>query len=465
MLLISTLISKNHIYYLYVSTLNYYHIGFLMKLNKKPYKGTRDFFPKEKRVQDFIFNKMKQAGHLFGYESYDGPLLEEVELYKAKSGEELINDQIYSFKDRGERFVAIRPEMTPTVARMVSQIHREVSRPIRWYSIPNLMRYEKPQKGRLREHWQFNCDIFGAPGREGEVEILQVAITLLQNFGATSEHFEILINDRAIVDTIFTEVMELSQDQSYRLYKIVDKSKKISLEALKKMLNELDLGEKKNSLFLEYLENKTFNDILNFLDRHEKRDISKSFRSFSEQIEALELSEYIKYDPAIVRGLDYYTGIVFEIFDKHPDNRRAICGGGSYANLLKIFNEPALPGVGFGLGDVTLTDFLKTHELLPDLSLPKNDILLTFQDQLGKVKCLKLAQKLRVEEIRVITQLDPIKVKKVFPLAEKKGAKFVALMGSQELENESVQIKNMESKEQFNISINDIDKIKKTLRS
>jgi histidyl-tRNA synthetase len=160
-----------------------------MALSKRPYKGTRDFFPELKRGQDFLFEKMSETAHLFGYEPYDGPLLEEVDLYRAKSGEELINDQIYSFIDRGERHVAIRPEMTPTVARMVAQIHREVARPLRWFTIANLMRYERPQKGRLREHWQFNCDIFGAPEGHGEIEILQVAISLLNNFGAREEHF------------------------------------------------------------------------------------------------------------------------------------------------------------------------------------------------------------------------------------------------------------------------------------
>jgi histidyl-tRNA synthetase len=146
-----------------------------MALSKKPYKGTRDFFPVQKRTQNFLFEMMSEAAEAFGYEPYDGPMLEEVDLYYAKSGEELINEQIYSFEDRGERKVAIRPEMTPTVARMVAQVHKQEAKPIRWYSIPNLYRYERPQKGRLREHWQWNCDIFGAPENKGELEIIQVS--------------------------------------------------------------------------------------------------------------------------------------------------------------------------------------------------------------------------------------------------------------------------------------------------
>jgi histidyl-tRNA synthetase len=166
-----------------------------MALSKSPYRGTRDLFPQNKRKQQYIFDVMRKTAQAFCFEPYDGPLLEEVDLYRAKSGTELINEQIYAFIDRGEREVAIRPEMTPTLARMVAQIHREVAKPLRWYSIPNLMRYEKPQKGRLREHWQFNCDIFGAPENLGETEILQVAVSLFKNFGANQKHFEILLND------------------------------------------------------------------------------------------------------------------------------------------------------------------------------------------------------------------------------------------------------------------------------
>src|SRR5665647_1284282 len=173
-----------------------------MALNKSPYRGTRDFFPAQMRLRNFIFQKMAEVSEKFSYEPYDGPILEEVDLYLAKSGEELINEQIYSFIDRGDRKVAIRPEMTPTVARMAAQVHREIPKPFRWYAIPNLMRYEKPQKGRLREFWQYNADIFGA-GTYGEIEILQLAVDIMKSFGATHEHFEVLINDRKLVNLVF----------------------------------------------------------------------------------------------------------------------------------------------------------------------------------------------------------------------------------------------------------------------
>ncbi len=431
-----------------------------MGLSKKPYKGTRDFFPKEKRIQDYMFQMMKKTAESFGYESYDGPLLEEVELYKAKSGEELINEQIYSFEDRGNRFVAIRPEMTPTVARMVANIHKEVSKPIRWFSIPNLMRYEKPQKGRLREHWQFNCDIFGASDRWGEIEILQVAVNLLKSFGANSSMFEIQINDREIVDCIFKNILKVDSETSYRLYKIIDKSKKVPKDAVSKMLDEqTKMTDKEKVQFFEYLELKSFSEAVSYLEKNNQKDNTQSLKSLIDQINILGLEEYIKYDPAIVRGLDYYTGIVFEIFDKHPDNRRAICGGGAYANLLKIFNEEPLAGVGFGLGDVTLKDFLETHNLLPDLSLPKNDLYITFQDENCLDESLKLAQNLREKDLNVVTNFSALKFKKVFSNAEKAGAKFVSLIGQKELDNKSILIKNLKSKEQKEFKLNQIEEV------
>ncbi len=436
-----------------------------MALNKQPYRGTRDFFPKDKRVRDYLFSVMTKTAESFGYESYDGPLLEEVELYKAKSGEELINEQIYSFTDRGERFVAIRPEMTPTLARMVAQVHRESAKPLRWFSIPNLMRYEKPQRGRVREHWQLNCDIFGTPGRLGEVEILQVATELFSNYGANSSHFEILLNDRAIVDAVFKTMMKATDEQTYRLYKIVDKAKKVAHEAVQKMVNEVGLSSEAENIFYSYLQLSTFDAVENFLTRNNQGAIAEAFASFVTLTKKANLTEYLKYDPTIVRGLDYYTGIVFEIFDKHPDNRRALCGGGAYANLLQIFNEDQLPGVGFGLGDVTLRDFLEVHNLLPNLDIPTNDVFVTFQEEDGLDATLKLAQALRKNNLKVVTSLEALKFKKVFPTAEKKGVKFVTLMGSEELAQGKIQLKNLATKEQHTLDLNNIEEILKIIKA
>ena len=433
-----------------------------MALTKQPYKGTRDFFPSLERQRQFIFKQMRKTAELFGYEPYDGPLLEEVELYKAKSGEELINEQIYSFTDRGNRFVAIRPEMTPTLARMIAQIHRETTKPIRFYAIPNLMRYEKPQKGRLREHWQFNVDIFGAPKRQGEFEILQVAVALMENFGADNTMFEILINDRSIVEIIFKKVMKLDNDITYKLYKVIDKSKKVNQEALTEMVDKLNLSSNNKSIFYDYLSLKSFSEASKLLNKHGE-ELASDFSDFLNLVENSNLKNYLTYDPAIVRGLDYYTGIVFEIFDKHPENRRAICGGGSYADLLKIFDEPSVPGVGFGLGDVTLTDFLTTHKLMKNFDIPSNDLLLTIQDDRALLSSINLAEKLRDKQLKVVNHYETIKFNKVFPLAEKKGASFVAFIGENELNNKTVQLKNMKDKTQHTLPLDNIDEIIKVI--
>lgn len=426
-----------------------------MALTKKPYRGTRDFFPAQKRVRDYLFEVMNKTAESFGFEPYDGPMLEEVELYKAKSGEELINDQIYGFIDRGERHVAIRPEMTPTVARMVAQTHKESTKPIRWYSIPNLMRYEKPQRGRLREHWQFNCDIFGSNGRLGEVEILQLAVALFENYGANETHFEILINDREAVDALFKDVLKLTDDQSYKLYKIIDRSKKEPAEKIMNSLLELGLTPDQIKIYEHYIKLSSFEELKSFLAELGVEGHIAGLTEFIELTGHLELEKYLRYDPTIVRGLDYYTGVVFEIFDKNPENRRALCGGGAYANLLQIFNEAPLPGVGFGLGDVTLTDFLTTHELLPNFEKPINDVLLTYQDDAGLVPTLKLATALRKLGLKVVTHPDSVKFKKVFSLAEKRGALCLGLMGSTELEQGVIQIKDLEKKVQREFKLTD----------
>lgn len=429
-----------------------------MALSKKPYKGTRDFFPLEKRYQDYLFEKMHQAARAFGYEHYDGPLLEEVELYKAKSGEELINDQIYSFHDRGERFVAIRPEMTPTLARMVAKVHREVSKPIRWYSIPNLYRYERPQRGRLREHWQFNCDIFGAPGKMGELEIVQLAIFFLESFGANENHFEVLFNDRQIIDQVFGKLAK-DEETTYRLYKIVDKSKKVPREALEKEVGELSLEKNGSQNFFKYLDLTTTQDLLTFLKEIGVEEETKEFSDFVGTLENLDLKKYLKFDPTIVRGLDYYTGVVFEIFDKHPDNRRAVSGGGAYANLLQIFNEQPLGGVGFGLGDVTLHDFLQSHNLLPDLSKPDHEVLISYQIEDGFEFLTPLATQLRKAGIKTVMAFEPIKFNKLFKEADKKGVRFVTIYGDQEKEKGIIVVKNLETKDQKEFPIDDLNEL------
>ena len=424
-----------------------------MAISKSPYKGTRDFFPEQMRLRNYIFSKMAEVSELYAYEPYDGPMVEELDLYRAKSGEELINDQVYKFIDRGDREVAIRPEMTPTVARMVAQIHREVAKPLRWYSFPNLMRYEKPQKGRLREFWQYNADIFGAPEGLGEVEIIQVAVAIMQSFGANSSHFEILINDRRFVDSVFTEVLSCDDGQKTRLYRLVDKSTKIPMEKVLEEALVILQDPQKVTVFQKYLNTKSFTEVKEWLTHSQS-----TLPAFLGRLETLGLEEFVKFDPTIVRGLDYYTGVVFEIFDKHPDNRRAVAGGGAFANLLAIFGEQPLPGVGFGMGEVTLTDFLKTHQLLPDLSKQNIDILIAHTDETSEAHVFALAHHLRSKQIKVEVFLGEAKPKKIFSYTDKKQPTFVVMMNAEEIASE-LQFKNLKTKEVHKLSLNNMDKI------
>lgn len=421
-----------------------------MALNKSPYRGTRDFFPKEMRLRNFIFQKMAEVSELYAYEPYDGPMLEEVDLYRAKSGDELINEQIYSFTDRGEREVAIRPEMTPTVARMVAQIHREVAKPLRWYAIPNLMRYEKPQKGRLREFWQYNADIFGA-GQYGEVEIIQLAVSLMKSFGADSSHFEILVNDRRFVDLVFEGLIGLEPGPTKKLYKLVDAKNKMAPEKFATEVRTLTNDENKAKIFEEFVKLNSIESVKTFVTEYfTDNSLSDLFMAKLAGVETIGdhviqkhvhplvslfdkfkeqgLEEYVKFDPSIVRGLDYYTGVVFEIFDKHPENRRAIAGGGSYANLLQIFNEPALEGVGMGLGEVPLTDFLTAHKLMPDFSKVELDYLVAYFVPEGEKTANEIANQLRNKNKKVELFFGDAKPKKIFNYADKKNFKHIVLV-------------------------------------
>ncbi|HXH29962.1 MAG TPA: histidine--tRNA ligase [Bacteriovoracaceae bacterium] len=434
-----------------------------MALSKSPYRGTRDFFPEQMRLRNYIFKKMAEVSELFAYEPYDGPILEEVDLYFAKSGEELINEQIYSFVDRGDRRVAIRPEMTPTVARMAAQVHREIAKPIRWYAIPNLMRYEKPQRGRLREFWQYNADIFGAD-ELGDIEIIQLAVDILKSFGATHQHFEILINDRRVVDLIFKKLFKLDDVSSQKLYKIVDKNKKVTEEALVKMTAEVISDPATATLFSQYLQLTSFSDLQAYLEKNGLAADAAQFLAFSKRLEQFGLNVYVRFDPSIVRGLDYYTGVVFEIFDKHPDNRRAIAGGGAYANLLQIFNESPLAGVGFGLGEVPLTEFLKSHNLVKDFSRPEIDVLISYQVPEGEPVALTLAEQMRSRKIKVEVAFGETKSKKVFSLSEKKNFRNVILIGEDEMKNREVQIKTLETRETQNVELQDMEKIARILK-
>jgi len=420
-------------------------------LSTKPYKGSRDFYPEEMRQRQWMFGILRKTAESFGFEPYDAPVIEPIDIYLAKTSEEIVNTQIYSFLDRGDRKVAIRPEMTPTVSRMVAAKIRELPKAIKWYSIPNLWRYEKPGKGRLREHWQLNCDIFAAQDEFlADLEILQMSVSLLKNFNASEKMFKVQINHRGILNHVFGEILNIPAKNQAAVARIMDKKAKITSEAFKSSLLELGLIESQ------------INDIYNFLDggfsyleNHDTASKNEGFLYLKKIIMALNaigLSNFVEYDPGIVRGFNYYTGMVFEVFDLHPENNRSLFGGGRYDNLVGSFVKESANAVGFGMGDVTLKEFLASHNLLEQTKSKTQIFIVSFDNENTKIKNFILVQKLRQQGFNVELSLSTQKLGKQLQDAEKKGALVAIIQGEDEINNNTFLVKNIQDRSQEEIS-------------
>jgi len=411
------------------------------KLSLEPYKGTRDFYPRDQFIQNYIFGVWRRVAESFGYLEYDASILEETDLYRAKSGEEIINEQTYSFTDRGGRDVTIRPEMTPTVARMVAQKRKELTFPLRWFSMPNLFRYERPQRGRLREHWQLNVDIFGVEGAEADVETIAVARGIMKAFGANDEAFEIRINDRRLLNFLLHEHLQLTDEQAHKISKLIDKMKKMKAEEFLQEAKEV-IGEKAAKLEA-VLYVKSLDELGEVAPKskgaHELQAVFKN-------LENLGIKNFV-YDPSVVRGFDYYTGVVFEIYDTSPLNNRALFGGGRYDDLVGIFGVEKVPGVGFGMGDVTIRDFLETHSLLPKYAPPVKLYICHLEGYLENAN--QLAADLRAQGLSVAVDLTNRKVSAQVKTADKELIPYIVVVGEEETKSGQYKLKNLkESKEE-----------------
>lgn len=417
------------------------------KLSTESYKGVRDFYPEDLFVQNYIFKTWRVVVEAFGYEEYNASVLEPAELYAAKSGEEIVNEQTYTFTDRGDRKVTLRPEMTPTVARMVAQRQHDLAFPLRWYSIPNLFRYEKPQRGRLREHWQLNVDIFGADSQNADIEIITVAYKIMRAFGAKDNDFKIKINDRRIVSELYKK-FELDEEKAHKVSKIIDKKNKIPSETFEATLTEI-MGEpaKKMIKLLESDEK-----LLEFLG--EKSEHVKELITLIEKLTACGVTN-VEFDPTLMRGFDYYTGTVFEVFDLHPDNNRALFGGGRYDDLLDIFGARKMPTVGFGAGDVTMRDFLETHELLPKYHGSTKLYICTTDIKYVK-DAVSLANNLRDQNINVAVDLSGKKLGDQLKTANKQGVGHVICIGDDEIKSGLYKVKNMSTGEETSTKAEEI---------
>ena len=423
------------------------------KLSTESYKGVRDFYPEDMAVQNYIYSVWRKVAEEFGYLEYNASVLEPAELYHAKSGEEIVNEQTYTFTDRGDREVTLRPEMTPTVARMVAAKRRELSFPIRWYSIPNLFRYEKPQRGRLREHWQLNVDIFGVESIQAEVEIISLASEIMRVFGVKDDQFEIRVNSRKIVNYILETLMGLTTETAGKVAKAIDRKEKVAHEVFGKMIT--DIVSEKDNFLLTLLSSKNFEEFVERLPENAKlHDGIKEIKTLIQALEKLGITNVV-FDQTLMRGFDYYTGIVFEVFDLNPTNRRALFGGGRYDDLLEIFGQEKVPTVGFGMGDVTMRDVLETYNLLPAFKTATKLVICTVgTEHIDYAQ--ELAQKLRFKNVSVVVDYSGKKVGDQIKRADKQGVPFIICVGEEEVESGKLKVKNLKTGEEKEVSEEEI---------
>jgi histidyl-tRNA synthetase len=413
------------------------------KLATEPYKGVRDFYPEDQRVQNYLFDTMRLACERFGYEEYHASVLEPAELYRGKNAEneEIVNEQTYSFTDRGGREVTLRPEMTPTVARLIAAKRREIPFPARWFSIPNVFRYERPQRGRVREHWQLNADLFGVSGVEAEAELIALAAALLQSFGATPADYEVRINSRALVTLVHDE-FGLSRDDSRALLRLIDRKNKMDPAEFELELakiakeNAAGVGALLTATTLE-----TFLASATALTR--ESDAARDLERLFELLHGLGI-ENARFDPTLARGFDYYTGIVFEVFDTSPENNRSMFGGGRYDRLLELFGDEKIPAVGFGMGDVTLRDFLESRSLLP-AAASAAQLLIATVSAAQIPDAMKLAQRLRGRGARVAVNLTQKKLGDQLKYADRLNIPRVAVLGEDEVRTGQYALKHLAS--------------------
>ncbi len=401
-------------------------------------RGTRDLYPEQYAHLRHMFDVWRKTAVSYGFEEFDAPVLETLELYRIKSGDEIV-EQLYSFTDKGGRLLALRPELTPTLARMVAKVQNQVAKPIKWFSIPRCLRYEKPQKGRLREFFQLNVDIIGEKGETADAEIIAVAVDSLVNLGLTAEDFVVKINNRDFVSEFFNRAgIEASREKA--LYRIIDNSSKVGHNGTEDALQGLSLERQQLEAVHRYLDIRGVNDLAGLTRENSGQDaLVRLFKL----LDASDLSPYCEFDATVVRGLDYYTGIVFEIFDR-SERMRAICGGGRYNNLLREFSGAEIPACGFGMGDVVLGEILQSKGLLEEYSKNVDFFLVRVTDrELGLL--MKTARILRQQGNCVEYAYSYVPVKKQMARASKLNAKKALIFGEEEIREGMLVEKDLES--------------------
>lgn len=418
----------------------------MSSLSTNPYKGTRDYYPADKRIQNYIFGTWARTARRFGYEEYGAPLLEPLEVYLAKSGQELAGEQTYKFMDRGDREVVIRPEMTPSISRMVAAKRQELAYPARLFSIANFMRYERPQRGREREFWQLNADIFGVDGIMADAEIITLGFEMMKAFGAQADMYEIKINSRVVIDAMMRDYLGLDPIQAPLMVKLFDRKNKISNEAFRDQAIEIFGADNARDGLAK---------IAQLLLAKEIESLPKEIADNSAVAELRQLFGELKtrgitnavFDITLMRGFDYYTGVVFEFFDKHPDNNRAMFGGGRYDGLVGLFGAEPISAVGMAPG-LSMTElFLESHGLLPKLA-STTEVYIAVLGNESLAGAGKLAARLREEGVNVELDFTERKIDKQIKTAVKKQVPYVLFVGQNELEKERYNLKDTQTGEE-----------------
>lgn len=402
-----------------------------MKKVIPPVKGTRDFYPEQMAIRTWLYNTAREVAESFGYQEYEAPLLESLELYVARSGDELVRDQAYVFADRGGEQIALRPELTASLARMIAQRQGELAFPVRWWSFGPFWRYERPQRGRTREFFQWNVDMLGASSPEADAENVAVLASFLRKVGLTPTQVLILVNDRRLMDASFEE-LAIPAATRPALSSLLDRRTKVPDDEWRREASDLGLSTAQLGKLEALVRD---GDLW-------KR--SPELPRFFAAIDALGVSDFVRFDASIVRGLQYYTGTVFEAWEVGGAIRRSLLGGGRYDRLLSDVGGAPLPAVGFALGDVVMTLLLEKYQLLPaELVVFPADFLVTVFDVPGHLSSLQLAAELRAAGLRVAVYPDAEKLSHQFKYADRIKARVALVLGPDEIAGGQVTLKNL----------------------
>jgi histidyl-tRNA synthetase len=406
-------------------------------------------------VRQAVFAKLYRVVETYGFQRYDGPLLEAAEIYEAKSGREIADQQLYTLTDRSGRRLALRPEMTPSVARIVARYAGQLDFPLRWYSHVNCHRYERPQRGRVREHWQINCDIFGTESEVSEVEVFDLIHDLMGSVGATRDDYVLRVNCRIIAESAMRRVVGVPDEALTQVFQVVDRWEKITEAERATDLAAAGLQDKQIARLIDVLAN----------DGSIVDDLPADDLADSNVARLLKRDErnLFRFDPLIIRAFEYYTSTVFEVFDSDPVNRRSLFGGGRYRNLAGLFTNKSIPGIGFGMGDVTVLDFLDTHGLLPAPRTGSDVAVIPVTAELNE-PARKVTRALRTEGIKTVLPLVQRSLSAEMKRAGRNDSRVAVIMGKSEWERGAVLVRDLLSGEQSEVPVDQlVDQVTRVL--